>query len=230
MRATAVPALLSAFARLTAERRDTSRDPRLAILARLRELGAQVHAPALRSCVSDQDRVVAAECAATLRAWTGTAPALPPPPARRQEAVERVPSQVRMTMTGKGVIDVRLFTDDAPATAARFVRLARQGYYNGLSFWRVVPGFVLQGGSPGSNEYWGDGPFMRDELGLRSNVRGTIGLSTRGRDTGDAQIFVNLLDNPRLDHDFTVFGEITSGMDVADAVLEGDVIERIVIR
>ena len=62
---------------------------------------------------------------------------------------------------------------------------------------------------------------------LRSHLRGTIGLSTRGRHTGDAQIFVNLLDNPRLDHNFTVFGEITSGMDVADAVLEGDVIERI---
>jgi cyclophilin family peptidyl-prolyl cis-trans isomerase len=122
---------------------------------------------------------------------------------------------------------MRLFPEDAPATAARFVHLARQGYYNGLSFWRVVPGFVLQGGSPGSNEYWGDGPFMRDELGLRSHLRGTIGLSTRGRNTGDAQIFVNLLDNPRLDHEYTVFGEITSGMEVADGILEGDIIERV---
>jgi cyclophilin family peptidyl-prolyl cis-trans isomerase len=125
------------------------------------------------------------------------------------------------------VIEVTLFTDEAPGTSARFARLARQGYYNGLSFWRVAPGFVLQGGSPGSNEYSGDGPFMRDELGLRSNTRGTIGLSTRGRHTGDAQFFVNLLDNPRLDHEFTVFGEITSGMDVADDVLEGDIIARV---
>jgi cyclophilin family peptidyl-prolyl cis-trans isomerase len=71
---------------------------------------------------------------------------------------------------------------------------------------------------------------MRDELGLRSHTRGTVGLSTRGRDTGDAQFFVNLLDNPRLDHDYTSFGEITSGMDVVDAVLEGDVIERIELQ
>jgi cyclophilin family peptidyl-prolyl cis-trans isomerase/HEAT repeat protein len=225
--ATAAPALLKAFARLTDERRDTSRDPRMAILARLRELGSQVHAPALRSCVNDQDRVVAAECAATLWAWTGTAPALPPAPARSEQAVVRVPVRVRMTMRRAGVIEMRLFPEDAPATAARFVHLARQGYYNGLSFWRVVPGFVLQGGSPGSNEYWGDGPFMRDELGLRSHLRGTIGLSTRGRNTGDAQIFVNLLDNPRLDHEYTVFGEITSGMEVADGILEGDIIERV---
>ena len=130
-------------------------------------------------------------------------------------------------MGNGGVMEVRLFTEEAPATAARFAQLAQQGYYNGLSFWRVAPGFVLQGGSPGSNEYSGDGPFMRDELGLRGHTRGTIGLSTRGRHTGDAQFFVNLVDNPRLDHDFTVFGEITSGLDVADAVLEGDIIARV---
>ena len=129
-------------------------------------------------------------------------------------------------MSNGGVIEARLFTDEAPATTARFIQLARQGYYNGLSFWRVVPGFVLQGGSPGSNEYFGDGPFMRDELGLRTHARGTLGISTRGRDTGDAQLFINLVDNPRLDHNFTVFAEITAGMDVVDAILEGDVIDR----
>ena len=91
----------------------------------------------------------------------------------------------------------------------------------------MAPNFVLQGGSPGANEYSGDGPFMRDELGLRGEHARDDRLSTRGRDTGDAQIFVNLLDNPRLDHDFTVFGEITSGMDVVDGMLEGDVIERV---
>jgi cyclophilin family peptidyl-prolyl cis-trans isomerase len=71
---------------------------------------------------------------------------------------------------------------------------------------------------------------MRDEVGLQSNVRGAVGVSTRGRDTGDAQFFVNLLDNPRLDHEYTVFALVTSGMDVVDAIVEGDVIERIEIR
>ena len=87
---------------------------------------------------------------------------------------------------------------------------------------------MIQGGSPGANEYAGDAAFMRDEVG-RSHTRGTVGISTRGRDTGDAQIFVNLLDNPRLDHEFTVFAEVTSGMETVDGVLEGDVIERIEI-
>ena len=90
-----------------------------------------------------------------------------------------------------------------------------------------MPGFVIQGGSPDANEYVGDAAFMRDELGLRSHDRGTLGISTRGRDTGDAQLFVNLVDNPRLDHDYTVFGEVVSGMEVVDGVLEGDVIARV---
>ena len=70
---------------------------------------------------------------------------------------------------------------------------------------------------------------MRDEISARSHARATVGVSTRGRDTGDAQIFVNLLDNPRLDRDYTVFAAVTSGMDVVDAVLEGDVIDRVEI-
>ena len=104
--------------------------------------------------------------------------------------------------------------------------LAKSGYYNGLTFHRVVPNFVIQGGSPGANEYMGDGPFMRDEPGVVSHRRGTVGISTRGRDTGDAQIFVNLVDLPRLDHVYTVFG-VVAGMDVVDRDLEGDVITRV---
>ena len=102
------------------------------------------------------------------------------------------------------------------------MRLVKAGYYNGLTFHRILPGFIIQGGSPDANEFVGDGPFMRDELGLRSNARGTVGTSTRGRDTGDAQFYVNLVDNPRLDHEYTVFGEITRGMEVVDRITEGD--------
>jgi cyclophilin family peptidyl-prolyl cis-trans isomerase/HEAT repeat protein len=231
-RAAAVPALLRAFARLTLERRDTSRDSRMALLARLRELGSEENAGALRPCLIDVDPVVADECAATLQAWTKrphsavqiTAPAPPPP------VDDRLPNRARFVMSNGGVFEVLLLTGEAPATISRFARLARRGYYNGLTFHRVVPGFVIQGGSPGANEYSGDGPFMRDELGLHSHTRGTIGTSTRGRNTGDAQFFVNLLDNPSLDHDYTIFGEVTAGMDVVDAVLEGDVIARIELQ
>jgi cyclophilin family peptidyl-prolyl cis-trans isomerase len=85
---------------------------------------------------------------------------------------------------------------------------------------------VIQGGSPGANEYEGDGPFTRDEVGLLSHWRGTVGISTRGHDTGDGQIFVNLVDNLRLDHAYTIVGTVVQGMDVVDGVLEGARIER----
>jgi cyclophilin family peptidyl-prolyl cis-trans isomerase len=68
---------------------------------------------------------------------------------------------------------------------------------------------------------------MRDELGLRHHRRGTLGISTRGRDTGDAQWFINIVDNFRLDHEYTVFATIVSGMEVVDRILEGDVIESV---
>ena len=223
----AVPALLEAFRRITAERRDTSRDPRVAILERVRELGGKEHAAALRPCLGDFDPVVAQHCAATLQTWTGIPHAVRPGQRPVPPLAAPTVRTARITMRRGGAFELRLFTDEAPATIARFAQLARRGSYNGLTFHRVVPNFVLQGGSPGANEYMGDGPFMRDELGLRTHARGTLGISTRGRDTGDAQIFINLADNPRLDHSYTVFAEITAGMDVADGILEGDVIERV---
>lgn len=229
----AVPALLAAFTRISAERRDTSRDTRMALLTRLRELGAAANAAgiatALEPCLGDADRLVAGACAALIRDWTGRRTGATPEAGPPTPLPQVLPTTARIAMAG-GTIELRLFPGEAPFTVARFAALARRGYYNGLTMHRVVPGFVLQGGSPGANEYSGAAAFMRDELGLRSNARGTLGTSTRGRDTGDAQFFVNLLDNPRLDHDFTVFAEITSGLDVMDRVLEGDVIQSIETR
>jgi cyclophilin family peptidyl-prolyl cis-trans isomerase len=164
---------------------------------------------------------------------TNVAPAITPTPLPRaplpdEAGLERL-AQVRVTLhvRGRGPVVVRLRPDEAPLNAFRFLRLAEAGYYNGLTFHRIATGFVVQGGSPGGNEYSGDGPFSRDELGRLSNLRGTVGLSTRGRDTGDAQFYVNLVDNLRLDHNYTVFGQVESGMDIADALLEGDVIDRV---
>ena len=128
---------------------------------------------------------------------------------------------------GPGSFIVRLRGDVAPMTAARILALARSGYYNGLSWHRVEHDFVIQGGSPDANEYVGYAQYFRDELGTVPHVRGTVGMSTRGHDTGDAQWFVNLRDNLRLGRDYTVFGEVIEGMDVVDSILEGDIIASI---
>jgi cyclophilin family peptidyl-prolyl cis-trans isomerase len=95
------------------------------------------------------------------------------------------------------------------------------GAWDGLTFHRVEPGFVVQGGSPGANEYVGADLYTRDERGPLSHVRGTVGISTRGRDTGDGQIFINLVDNARLDHAYTMIGTVVSGMAIVDGMLEG---------
>jgi cyclophilin family peptidyl-prolyl cis-trans isomerase/HEAT repeat protein len=228
--ATVGAALLTALARITAEKRETSRDVRMAILGRIAGLPPQPEA--LRPYLADFDPVVASKTAAILNGWGQTdvvaSPRrLPSMPVTLSAVAAIREARLRFTMIGRGAFEMRLLMEEAPVSALRVVSRAREGYYNGLTFHRVVPNFVVQGGSPGANEYMGDGPYMRDEVGLVSHRRGTVGISTRGRDTGDAQIFINLVDSPRLDHTYTVFAEVTSGMEVVDALLEGDVIEQV---
>jgi cyclophilin family peptidyl-prolyl cis-trans isomerase len=196
-------ALNAALHRLVAEGRDNSRDARTMIAETLRGLGVTVDA------------------ATPVRAAQAV-PALTAADLRRLAS-----ARARVAIRGVGSFEVALIASEAPMSALRFVRLVASGYYNGLTFHRVVPNLVIQGGSPDANEYVGDATFMRDELGQWPHVRGAVGISTRGRDTGDAQIFVDLVDNPRFDHDYTVFAHVLNGMEVVDAILEGDVIEKI---
>lgn len=198
----ALPALHAAWQRLATEGHDNSHDARDAIAKTLTALGDAPKKFVPKAAQSDLNA----------------------------EGLRRLASpRARVTITSVGTFELVLFTAQAPATVLRFVHLAEKGYYNGLTFHRVAPNFVIQGGSPGASEFIGDASFMRDEVGLWPHVRGTVGISTRGRDTGDAQIFVNLVDNPRLDHDYTVFAQVLNGIDVVDQILEGDVIERVEI-
>ena len=197
----AVTALKAAWTRLTQENRADSSDTRAAIAATLTRLGAPPPAGAAPRRDPQESNLTAAEL--------------------RRLAAPRA----RITIRDLGSFDLALFTSEAPATVVRFAALAESGYYNGLTFDRVVPNFVVQGGSSGANEF----DFMRDEVGLWPHVRGAVGMSTRGRDTGDGQFFVNLVDNPRFDHEYTVFAQILNGIEVVERILEGDVIERIEI-
>ena len=204
----------------------------MALLARIGEVGSVEHAAELEPYLKDYDPVVAARAVGILTDWTGEPPVAQPAPLQRlpppsaEEMVRLAGTRVILEMERGGEIAIRLLVEEAPTQAARFERLAASGYFDGLTFHRVVTNFVLQGGSPGANEYAGDRAHGRDELGLVSHWRGTVGASTRGRDTGDGQFFINLVDNLRLDHDYTVFGEVVIGMDVVDLVAEGDVITR----
>jgi len=230
-----VPAVLATFDRLSAGRTENARDPRLALLARIGELGSAADSGRLRPYLADYDTTVAATVAATIGTWSGdtariSPSPLPLPAAPLAETFLRSDLALRVTMapsSGGGSFTVRLFPSEAPATVVRVLRLARQGFYNGKVFQRVEPNFVVQGGGPDANEYVGDSTFMRDELTARLHARGTLGISARGRDTGDGQWFINLVDNPLLDHEFTVFGQIVEGRATAEAILEADRIARI---
>ena len=164
--------------------------------------------------------------------------ASPPEPTEKPQPTSSAPMSLdelrrlaspraRVTIRGVGTFDLALITQEAPATVVQFARLVEAGYYRGLTFHRIVPNFVIQGGSPGANEHVGYREHMRDEVGRWPHVRGAVGISTRGRDTGDAQFFIDLVDNPRLDHEYTVFAYVVAGMGVVDRILEGDVIEKI---
>jgi cyclophilin family peptidyl-prolyl cis-trans isomerase/HEAT repeat protein len=226
----AISPLLASLGRVTAEHKDTSRDPRMAILNRLQAYGDASQAVNIEGYLKDFDPAIAEKAAEILTAWTGRPrnadPQPLPAPGVTIDMVNRLRGKsLRYHIAGLGHFDIALDVDAAPLSAIRIARRAGEGYYDGLTFHRIAPNFVIQGGSPGANEYSGESLFMRDEPGL--HVRGTVGVSTRGRDTGDAQIFVNLIDSPRLDHIYTVFGTVVSGMDVVDGILEGDVIERV---
>ena len=141
--------------------------------------------------------------------------------------IERAEATIEM-MDGS-IITMRFHPFDAPANASRFVHLARAGAFDGLTFHRVAPFFVVQGPGPNANEYSApDSLLARDELGV-SNVRGAVGLSTRGRDTADGQIYVNTVDNVWLDHEYTVMATITSGLAAFDRMQEGARIRKVTV-
>ena len=225
-----VPQLLAALARFSAAQRETERDARVALLDGIGTVGG-FSRDDLVPYLTDFDPVIAERAAALLTEATGEAhqaaprplPRTPTPTAARLRELER--STVVLHMAGLGDIVIALRPNQAATNADRLARLAAEGHFDGLTFHRVEPNFVIQGGSPNANEYAGDGPYSRDEISGAAHWRGTVGLSTRGRDTGDAQIFINLVDNLRLDFNYTIYGVVVEGMDVVDAVQEGAVIQ-----
>lgn len=228
-------ALITTAQRLRTDSSETSRDARLEVMARIAELADVQLAAQIATLATDFDCSVAAKAAdiASALGKPTTPRCTPFPRALPTDAVRlALGADVRLRVvmapsSGGGSFVVRLRGDVAPIMAARILALVRTGYYNGQAWHRVEPNFVIQGPSPGDNEYVGHARFLRDELGTVPHVRGTVGMSTRGHDTGDAQWFVNLKDNLNLGRDYTVFGEIVEGIEVADGVLEADVIERI---
>jgi len=129
--------------------------------------------------------------------------------------------------TRHGTIEIHLDVVEAPLTTASFVDLARQGFYDGLVFHRVDPGFVVQGGCPRGDGNGGPGYALRCEITRRPYGRGAVGMALSGKDTGGSQFFITLFPQPHLDGGFTLFGQVVAGMEAVDRIRPGDVIERV---
>ena len=121
--------------------------------------------------------------------------------------------------TNHGAIEVELFADDAPKTVANFVKLAGDGFYDGVVFHRVIPDFMIQGGDPTGTGSGGPGYTFEDEANEHGVVRGALAMANAGPNTNGSQFFIVTAEAcPWLDGKHTVFGRVTSGMDVVDAI------------
>lgn len=126
--------------------------------------------------------------------------------------------------TDKGRLVLELYPNEAPGTVENFAKLAQSGFYNGLTFHRVIPNFVIQGGCPRGDGTGGPGYTIKCETAgnPHRHERGSLSMAHAGRDTGGSQFFVCHAPQPHLDGVHTVFGKVTEGFDVLDAIRQGD--------
>ncbi|MEO1621509.1 MAG: peptidylprolyl isomerase [Cyanobacteria bacterium J06632_3] len=131
--------------------------------------------------------------------------------------------------TEKGTINLELFDQDAPNTVANFVKLAKDGFYDGLNFHRVIPNFMIQGGCPHGTGTGGPGYKINCEINPNKHEAGSLSMAHAGKNTGGSQFFICHESQPHLDGIHTVFGK-TEDMDVVNAITKGDKITAVKIE
>ncbi len=147
-----------------------------------------------------------------------------------QRALARISKRVRaFIVTDKGTFTMELLPEDAPLTVDNFIELARKNYFNGITFHRVVPNFVIQGGDPRGDGNGGPGYQIRCEINTIPYARGAVGMALSGKDTGGSQWFVTHSPQPHLDGGYTVFARVTDNLDVIDRIARGDRIRSVTI-
>jgi cyclophilin family peptidyl-prolyl cis-trans isomerase len=167
----------------------------------------------LKGLLKDFDPLVAVAAADVIGLVTGERPV--PQPTRRvpdqptEDELRRLPRSAIIRLQDGITIGLRLLPDEAPLAVARFAKLARAHYFdNQMLSYRFNVLATASGGSPGANDNSGDARFLRDETGIERHTRGAVGLATHGRDTGDARFFIDLVDQPGFDFQYTVFARL----------------------
>ncbi|HJN56693.1 MAG: peptidylprolyl isomerase [Candidatus Woesearchaeota archaeon] len=148
------------------------------------------------------------------------------------DGVEKMENKIVTVETSKGVIKFELFEDKAPITTKNFIELVGKGFYDGLTFHRVEPGFVIQGGDPNGDGTGGSGKNIPLEIhkDLR-HTKGTVAMA-RSQDPNSAssQFYITLADTPFLDDNYAVFGRVVEGMDVVESIKVGDKMDKVTIK
>jgi peptidyl-prolyl cis-trans isomerase B (cyclophilin B) len=135
-----------------------------------------------------------------------------------------------ITLENGHEIRLEFFPQDAPKTVENFVTLAKKGFYNGLTFHRVVAGFVVQGGCPKGNGTGGPGYTIPAEFNRNKHVRGSLAMArSQHPDSAGSQFYITYGAQPHLDNNYTVFGKVTSGMEHVDAIRQGDRMKSVTI-
>jgi len=143
---------------------------------------------------------------------------------------KKVKQTAVITMEKGGVIAIEFFSEDAPKTVENFVTLAKKGYYDGVTFHRVEPNFVVQGGDPKGDGTGGPGYTIKDEFNKQKHVRGVVAMArTQAPNSAGSQFYFTLAPAHFLDGQYTVFGRVTSGMEVVDKIKVGDKMKSVKI-
>ena len=217
---------------------DPSYVARAAALDALATYGGPLARETLRAALDDPDwavRVRAVQRLDELEPGGDHGARIRPAPGRRR--VDYADPQLVMPSvsphvyieTEHGTIEIELNVLDAPLTSDNFITLARSGFFDGLTFHRVVPNYVVQGGDPRSDSEGGPGYTVRDELSGTPYLRGTVGMALDWEDTGGSQFFITHSPQPQLDGRYTVFGRVVDGMEAVDQIRRGDVIQRVLV-
>ncbi len=148
------------------------------------------------------------------------------------ERLKLVTQKTEVTIeTAKGKIVLELYPQWAPGSVANFLELAGTGFYNGKTFHRVVPNFVIQGGCPRGDGYGAQDYTIRTEIGLAwYDADGFLGMASAGPDTEGTQFFITHSPTPHLDGRYTIFGKVKSGMNVVDQILPGDIMDKVTVQ
>ncbi len=184
-----------------------------------------------------------AGCAKTATTSTNSFPAAPKPAATTKDvtmtqrtfpgilpADQRVKQQAVITLANGKQIVIELYGEDAPKAASNFIALAKDKFYDGLTFHRVEKGFVVQGGDPSGNGTGGPGYKFEDGPVTRDYTRGIVAMANAGPNTNGSQFFIMLADNTSLPKQYTIFGQVTKGMEAVDGIAVGDVMKTIEIE